>query len=122
MTSLKKLSEQEYDTKPGPLNGRSDPLTLNCRTRRSLDKRYYMRHSNAEKNLVAKKRVIKMLFVVVLEFFICWTPLYALQVGAGRLGLGVGAGQLLLLVWVFVLVDEVTIGNTMDRFVKIKCS
>ncbi|KAI0232513.1 Cholecystokinin receptor [Lamellibrachia satsuma] len=83
MTSLKKLSEQEYDTKPGTHNGncppRGDAVTLKCRTRRSLDKRYYMRHSNAEKNLVAKKRVIKMLFVLVLEFFICWTPLYALQ-------------------------------------------
>ena len=101
MTSLKKLSEQEYDTKPGPPNGRADPLTLNCRTRRSLDKRYYMRHSNAEKNLVAKKRVIKMLFVVVLEFFICWTPLYALQVGSVRVRLGGRAGQLVLLVLYF---------------------
>ena len=63
-----------------------------------------MRHSNAEKNLVAKKRVIKMLFVVVLEFFICWTPLYALQVGSGR------------------LVDGVMIDNAMDGFIKIKCS
>ncbi|XP_014677118.1 PREDICTED: cholecystokinin receptor-like, partial [Priapulus caudatus] len=31
---------------------------------------------NTEKNLNAKRRVIKMLFVVVLEFFICWGPLY----------------------------------------------
>lgn len=31
---------------------------------------------NTKKNLTAKKRLIKMLFVVVLEFFVCWAPLY----------------------------------------------
>lgn len=35
--------------------------------------------SNAEKSLTSKKRIIKMLFVVVLEFFICWTPLYVIN-------------------------------------------
>uniref|UniRef100_A0A1B0D496 G-protein coupled receptors family 1 profile domain-containing protein n=1 Tax=Phlebotomus papatasi TaxID=29031 RepID=A0A1B0D496_PHLPP len=35
--------------------------------------------SNAEKSLLNKKRVIQMLFVVVLEFFICWTPLYVIN-------------------------------------------
>lgn len=39
---------------------------------------YYIR-SNAEKSLLNKKRVIKMLFVVVLEFFLCWTPLYVIN-------------------------------------------
>lgn len=29
-----------------------------------------------ERSLQNKKRVVKMLFVVVLEFFICWTPLF----------------------------------------------
>ncbi|CAO1385785.1 unnamed protein product [Diamesa serratosioi] len=38
-----------------------------------------LRRSNAEKSLLNKKRVIKMLFVVVLEFFICWTPLYVIN-------------------------------------------
>ncbi|XP_014669110.1 PREDICTED: cholecystokinin receptor-like [Priapulus caudatus] len=40
--------------------------------------RQLMRKStaNTEKNLKAKKRVIRMLFVVVLEFFLCWGPLY----------------------------------------------
>ena len=38
-----------------------------------------MRHTNQEKSLAAKKRVIKMLFMVVLEFFVCWTPLYVVQ-------------------------------------------
>lgn len=39
---------------------------------------YYCR-TNAEKSLQNKKRVIQMLFVVVLEFFICWTPLYVIN-------------------------------------------
>lgn len=37
------------------------------------------RRTNAEKSLQNKKRVIQMLFVVVLEFFICWTPLYVIN-------------------------------------------
>lgn len=35
--------------------------------------------TNAEKSLQNKRRVIQMLFVVVLEFFICWTPLYTIN-------------------------------------------
>ena len=38
-----------------------------------------IRQSNTEKLLAAKRRVIKMLLVVVLEFFIFWTPVYVLQ-------------------------------------------
>lgn len=35
--------------------------------------------TNIEKSLQNKKRVIKMLFMVVLEFFLCWTPLYVIN-------------------------------------------
>ncbi|KAH8368380.1 hypothetical protein KR084_010667 [Drosophila pseudotakahashii] len=35
--------------------------------------------SNEAKTLESKKRVVKMLFVLVLEFFICWTPLYVIN-------------------------------------------
>ena len=38
-----------------------------------------IRKSNAEKSLKNKKRIIKMLAVVVLEFFICWTPFYVMN-------------------------------------------
>ena len=38
-----------------------------------------LRHSNAEHCLKTKRRVLKMLIVVVLEFFICWTPLYVVN-------------------------------------------
>ncbi|KAH9490374.1 hypothetical protein Btru_033747 [Bulinus truncatus] len=35
-----------------------------------------MRQTNTEKSRAAKKRVIKMLFIIVLEFFVFWTPVY----------------------------------------------
>ncbi|XP_075213690.1 cholecystokinin receptor-like [Lycorma delicatula] len=38
-----------------------------------------LRRTNTEKALLKKKRVVKMLFAVVLEFFICWTPLYVIN-------------------------------------------
>ncbi|XP_053399652.1 cholecystokinin receptor type A-like isoform X2 [Mercenaria mercenaria] len=38
-----------------------------------------IRQINNERSRAAKKRVIKMLFAVVLEFFVCWTPLFILQ-------------------------------------------
>ena len=52
------------------------------RSRKSSKIRFHdrgIRQNNSEKSRVAKKRVIKMLFAVVLEFFICWTPLFFLQ-------------------------------------------
>lgn len=36
-----------------------------------------LRSTHAERSLVAKKRVIRMLIMIVVEFFVCWTPLYA---------------------------------------------
>ncbi|KAG0713585.1 Cholecystokinin receptor [Chionoecetes opilio] len=35
-----------------------------------------LRSSQAQRSLVAKRRVVRMLFVLVAEFFICWTPLF----------------------------------------------
>lgn len=40
---------------------------------------FILRRSNPAKSLLNKRRVIKMLFVVVIEFFICWTPLYVIN-------------------------------------------
>ncbi|XP_014088940.3 uncharacterized protein [Bactrocera oleae] len=45
-----------------------------------------LRRSNEAKNLESKKRVVKMLFVLVLEFFICWTPLYVINTIAMFIG------------------------------------
>ncbi|CAG0893006.1 unnamed protein product, partial [Cyprideis torosa] len=38
-----------------------------------------LRQSNPEKGLKNRKRVVKMLFAVVICFFICWTPLHAIN-------------------------------------------
>lgn len=38
-----------------------------------------MRQSNSERSRASKKRVIKMLFAVVFEFFVCWTPMFIIQ-------------------------------------------
>jgi cholecystokinin A receptor len=38
-----------------------------------------LRRCNAEHCLKTKRRVLKMLLVVVFEFFICWTPLYVVN-------------------------------------------
>ncbi|XP_060531346.1 cholecystokinin receptor-like isoform X1 [Cylas formicarius] len=38
-----------------------------------------LRRTNIERILCNKRRIIKMLFVVVLEFFLCWTPLYIIN-------------------------------------------
>ena len=42
--------------------------------------------NNIAKNLESKKRVVKMLSVLVLEFFICWTPLYVINTVAMYIG------------------------------------
>lgn len=35
-----------------------------------------LRHSNMRHSISSRRRVIKMLSVIVLEYFVCWTPLY----------------------------------------------
>ncbi|KFD56210.1 hypothetical protein M513_02988 [Trichuris suis] len=37
----------------------------------------HLRSTHTEKNLVTKKRVIKMLAMIVVEFFVCWMPFYS---------------------------------------------
>ncbi|XP_064637445.1 cholecystokinin receptor type A-like isoform X2 [Lineus longissimus] len=53
---------------------------LNGKTKRKQKRDIpQIRRTQTEKSLQAKKRVIKMLFAVVLEFFICWTPSFVVQ-------------------------------------------
>ncbi|KAH3839852.1 hypothetical protein DPMN_113289 [Dreissena polymorpha] len=47
--------------------------------RRKYDTTRIIRQSNQERSRKAKIRVVKMLFVLVIEFFVCWTPLYTVQ-------------------------------------------
>ncbi|CAB3382684.1 Hypothetical predicted protein [Cloeon dipterum] len=68
-----------------PLTRRQSSLRASTRGRpRALQQEHLngsnlLRRTNAEKSLMSKKRVIQMLFVVVLEFFLCWTPLYVIN-------------------------------------------
>jgi len=47
--------------------------------RRRVEQTRIIRQTNQEKSRESKIRVVKMLFVLVIEFFVCWTPLYTLQ-------------------------------------------
>lgn len=47
--------------------------------RAKLDTTRIIRQSNQEKSREAKIRVVRMLFVLVIEFFVCWAPLYTVQ-------------------------------------------
>ena len=82
MTRLKRSpvdeeAETDEDTRYG--NG----ATNDSRRGQSLMKRKLeqarIRQNNTERSLQAKKRVIRMLFMIVLEFFLCWTPAYVMQ-------------------------------------------
>ncbi|XP_022244428.1 cholecystokinin receptor-like [Limulus polyphemus] len=44
--------------------------------------RHLVVRGNYKKGQVAKKRVIRMLFVIVLNFFICWMPLFVINTWA----------------------------------------
>ncbi|XP_073833364.1 uncharacterized protein [Musca autumnalis] len=59
-------------------------FSSNKRNLRSSDS--VLRRNNMAKNLESKKRVVKMLSVLVLEFFICWTPLYVINTVAMYIG------------------------------------
>ncbi|XP_055842952.1 cholecystokinin receptor type A-like isoform X2 [Episyrphus balteatus] len=56
------------------VNLKEQPASLFMKKEQSI-----LRKSNLAKNLENKRRVVKMLFVLVLEFFICWTPLYVIN-------------------------------------------
>ncbi|KAL8569308.1 hypothetical protein ACOMHN_024256 [Nucella lapillus] len=59
--------------------GSGSPKHKGRSSRRHHHHTHRIRHSNPRKIRENKIRVIRMLFVVVLEFFLCWTPLYVIQ-------------------------------------------
>ncbi|XP_076686410.1 cholecystokinin receptor type A [Andrena cerasifolii] len=44
-----------------------------------LGRRHVIRSNYMGKSIEAKKKVIRMLFVIVLEFFVCWAPLHVIN-------------------------------------------
>ncbi|KAL1434045.1 hypothetical protein MTO96_012039 [Rhipicephalus appendiculatus] len=51
--------------------------STSLRMHRGATIRWHQRDS--DRSLATKQRIIRMLFVVVVEFFVCWTPLYVLN-------------------------------------------
>ena len=52
--------------------GATNPLLVNGQAQS-------LRQVNYERILLSKRRVVKMLCVVVLEYFLCWTPLFVVN-------------------------------------------
>ncbi|CAL4095628.1 unnamed protein product, partial [Meganyctiphanes norvegica] len=52
------------------------------RLRQQPTNKSILRRTNQEQFLKSKRRIIKMLTVVVVEFFVCWTPLYVINTAA----------------------------------------
>ncbi|KAK3100063.1 hypothetical protein FSP39_014131 [Pinctada imbricata] len=57
----------------------TDTATPEATPQRKVDLRRLICHANPERSRAAKLRVIRMLCVVVLEYFICWAPFYTVQ-------------------------------------------
>lgn len=60
------------------LNYQTFSLPVSRNTRLKAPRHLIIR-GNLEKNHASKKRIVRMLFVVVVEFFICWSPLYIIN-------------------------------------------
>ncbi|CAG0883459.1 unnamed protein product [Cyprideis torosa] len=81
-----RLGSNRESSPPTPLISKKPQGTSSARSspspsiRRQKDVfRYPLRRSNQEKALQNKKRIIQMLAVVVISFFVCWTPLYVIH-------------------------------------------
>ncbi|KAL4704092.1 hypothetical protein ACJJTC_016350, partial [Scirpophaga incertulas] len=44
-----------------------------------MEFRHVIRSTHIDKSIEAKRKVIRMLFVIILEFFVCWTPLHVIN-------------------------------------------
>ncbi|KAL4226313.1 hypothetical protein ACF0H5_014296 [Mactra antiquata] len=73
------ISSRHYSTSDSTANGetvpRNKPINKNGVNASLLSKGAY----HAARDLSNRKRVIRMLVVVVLQYFICWTPIYVLN-------------------------------------------
>lgn len=67
-----------YDVQCNGVHTDNNINVINQPSRPKQTNNWLLRGSSV-KNQEAKKRVVRMLFVVVIEFFICWTPLYIMN-------------------------------------------
>ena len=94
LSRLKLVSECENIPKSSPMYSGYEPSKahdITCSLARQNDaspthediysrESRKVRSSHLEKSILAKKRVVKMLFVVVFEFFVCWTPIFIINI------------------------------------------
>lgn len=74
--------EMGASTRSNVSNHRNSAISLSTsfhRKKIASAKEPSLRRCNPEHCLKTKRRVLKMLIVVMLEFFICWTPLYVVN-------------------------------------------
>uniref|UniRef100_A0A182VB17 G-protein coupled receptors family 1 profile domain-containing protein n=1 Tax=Anopheles merus TaxID=30066 RepID=A0A182VB17_ANOME len=65
-------------TAPETGQGDCDPSALNPDPAYQFS-RHAIRSTYMDKSIEAKKKVIRMLFVIIVEFFVCWAPLHILN-------------------------------------------
>lgn len=68
---------EEYHTNPN-MPQLIAPPDVEARLQK-MPRRQFIFRGNYRKSRASKRRVIRMLSVLVLEFFVCWTPLYVLH-------------------------------------------
>ncbi|KAH6935953.1 hypothetical protein HPB50_011659 [Hyalomma asiaticum] len=81
------MQQQQTETATGSPNKNGSPFAsvhpsqpepgTSLRLHRGATIRWHQR--DPDRSLATKQRIIRMLFVVVVEFFVCWTPLYVLN-------------------------------------------
>ncbi|XP_055928737.1 cholecystokinin receptor-like [Argiope bruennichi] len=76
--------ERQYldPLKPSSSNGMRRDFRTKMPGARSRTMKSTTLRGTYDKNQAAKIRVVRMLFVVVVEFFVCWTPLYVVNTWA----------------------------------------
>ncbi|XP_023940570.2 cholecystokinin receptor type A-like [Bicyclus anynana] len=71
--NLKKISK-ETESKLD-----ADRKMQTCWLHTDVEFRHVVRSTHIDKSIEAKRKVIRMLFVIILEFFICWAPLHVIN-------------------------------------------
>ncbi|XP_075972386.1 cholecystokinin receptor-like [Anticarsia gemmatalis] len=63
------------------LDGDKSPATQSycMHTAVDFEFRHVVRSTHIDKSIEAKRKVIRMLFVIILEFFVCWAPLHVIN-------------------------------------------
>lgn len=72
------MGEEAIDSSRQFDNMKNDDVMTNEATTYSFC-RHAIRSTNMDKSIEAKKKVIRMLFVIIVEFFVCWAPIHIMN-------------------------------------------